>query len=100
MASKEFKKLLTAAAEIHDRKNHDYAQKDNPFSNFERASIIASWFNHPVHKSFAMLIGVKLARAAELLNGKTPKNESIDDTMLDCFVYNGLFASYIKERRP
>ena len=45
------------------------------------------------------MIGIKLARAAELLNGKTPKNKSVDDTMLDNFVYAGLFAAYIKEKR-
>lgn len=99
MPSVEFKKLCKLANEIHERKNHDYAQEDNHFSNFERASIIASWFDNPVHKSFALLIGIKLARAAELLNGKTPKNESVDDTMLDNFVYAGLFAAYIKEKR-
>ena len=99
MPSATFGKLLKEANAIHVKKSHDYAQDDNAYSNFERAAIIASWFDHPVHKSFAMMIGIKLARAAELLNGKTAKNESVDDTMLDNFVYAGLFASYVRDRR-
>ncbi len=80
--------------EIHARKSADYAKEENPFLNFERAAIIASWFNDPVDKVFATFIGNKLARKAELLNGKTPKNESIADTFLDENTYSILWHAY------
>ena len=97
----EFIQLLEASKEIHLRKNQDYASEENPFSNFERSALIASWFDDRVDKSFAILVGTKLARLAELLNGKTPKNESIYDTFLDLGTYCFLWGSYIvrKERK-
>lgn len=42
----------------------------------------------------AGIIGIKIARLAELTNGKIPKNESVDDTGLDLFVYCGLWQAY------
>ncbi len=39
-----------------------------------------------------MLIGIKLARLGALLSsGRTPENESIDDTFLDNTTYGALF---------
>lgn len=97
MGSPHVKRILERIKEIHDRKNHDYAQEDNPFSNFERSGELISWFADPVHQSFAGLIGIKLARLAELLNGKEAKNESIDDSFLDLCTYCVLFHSYYLE---
>lgn len=95
--SPEFYNLLVKMADIHDRKSHDYAMASNPFSNFERSGQIASWFKNPVDISFATLIGVKLARLAELSNtDKTPNNESLDDTFLDLATYAALWAAYRK----
>lgn len=94
MANKHVPEILKRIQEIHDRKSADYASESNAFSNFERAACIAEWFNDPVHKVFATMIGIKLARLAELLNGKRPKNESIDDSFLDQDTYSILFHSY------
>ena len=91
----EFLNLLEESKQIHLKKRHDYAAEDNPFSNFERSAIIMSWFNDPVDKAFANLVGTKLARLAELRNGKTAMNESIADTCLDLFTYCGLWGAYI-----
>lgn len=91
----EFIDFLDKSKEIHIRKSNDYAQEGNPFSNFERSGHIASWFNDPVDKAFVILIGVKLARLAELRNGKEPKNESIFDTFLDLGTYCFLWGSYV-----
>jgi len=79
---------------VHVKKNHDYAQEGNPFSNFERAAVIVSWFKNDIDKVFACLIGVKLARLAELRNGKTPNNESIRDNGIDLTNYAGLWQAY------
>lgn len=89
----EFQAILTNMQKIHEVKNHDYASDDNSFSNFEFSAFIGSAFQD-VHISFAVLIGTKLARLAELLNGKTPKNESIADTFTDLAVYAVLWQCY------
>ena len=85
--------------EMHERKNRDYAQDENWASNFERAATIASWFNDKIDKVFATMIGIKLARLAELKNGKVPNNESIADSMLDMDVYAVLWHAYYLERQ-
>lgn len=96
--SPEFYALLEQMSSIHSKKSHDYAQASNPFSNFERAGTIASWFTDPVDIAFAVLIGVKLARLAELSTGKIPNNESIEDTHLDGATYMTLWAAYKKHK--
>lgn len=94
--SPEFYELLKQMEDIHSRKNYDYAQVNNPFSNFERAGALASWFANPYDKAFVILIGVKLARLAELSNGKIPNNENINDTHIDLANYCTLWAAYRK----
>ena len=83
--------LLKQMQETHDRKNEDYATAGNPYSNFQLAATIAGC---SVDTVFRVLIGVKLARLDELLKGKVPRNESIDDSLLDLAVYSALWASY------
>lgn len=85
---------MAKCIDIHYKKNHDYASEDNPFSNFERAAIIASWFTKPIDQVFASLVGIKLARAAELCNGTTPNNESLNDTFMDQTNYSGLWGAW------
>lgn len=75
---------------VHDAKNHDYARDDDPLSNFRFAATVAGV---PMDTVFRVLLGVKLARLDELLKGKTPKHESIDDSLLDLSVYAALWAS-------
>lgn len=94
--STTFSKIMNQMIEIHDSKNHDYTEKRWD-ENFLRMAVIGEWFNDPVHKTFAIMIGVKLARLAVLLNGKTPNNESIEDSGVDLANYAVLFAAYIKE---
>jgi hypothetical protein len=96
----EFHAILIKMAEIHKKKNEDYASTDNPFSNFERSAELISWFEDSTDKAFVGLIGVKLARLAELLqSGKTPVNESIDDSFLDLATYCALWGSYRKRKK-
>jgi hypothetical protein len=94
MASKHFLDLMDRLKTLHSRKQEDYAQEGNPFSNFERASQLVQWFNSDVDKVFVALIGVKLARIAELRKEKEPKNESLQDSFEDLTCYCGLWASY------
>ena len=95
----EFIELLEQSKAIHLRKNQDYASDSNPFSNFERSAELISWFSNPVDRSFIALIGTKLARIAELSDGRIPNNESLDDSFLDLVTYCGLWAAYSKRQR-
>lgn len=93
-----FHALLARMAETHDRKNADYAQDGNPYSNFEEAAASAGC---SVDTVFRVLIGIKQARLKELLKGeKTAQNESVDDSKLDLAVYAALWASYAEREMP
>lgn len=88
----KFHSALQKMAEVHDKKSADYAHDGNRYSNFEEAAAIAGV---SVDDVFAVLIGIKLSRLRELLkSGKTPNNESIQDTRLDLAVYSVLWLSY------
>jgi len=96
----EFIEMLESMKKIHIKKNTDYASESNPFSNFERSGTIASWFTNSVDRSFAILIGTKLARLAELLEpGRIANNESVEDSFLDMATYCILWASYKKRKQ-
>lgn len=91
-----FSALLDEMRELHFAKNHDYAQDGNPYSNFCQAAEVAAGFSG-IDAVFATMIGVKLARLRELTSaGKTPNNESIDDTRKDLAMYATLWASYYR----
>lgn len=94
MRNPKFDAHLETMRAVHDAKNADYATAGNPYSNFELAATVGGC---SVDTVFRVLLGVKLARLDELLKGKTPKHESIDDSVLDLSVYAALWASY---RRP
>lgn len=88
----KFNAFAEHALELHDKKNHDYASDNNPYSNFEFA---AHYAGITVDQVFDVMIGVKQARLIELTSaGKTPNNESIWDTKRDLAVYAMLKASY------
>lgn len=100
MTSGTIPDILARIQAIHTRKNHDYAQDGNPFSNFERAAELASWFKHEHDKVFVTMLGIKLARLAELTSsGKTPNNESVDDTFLDFCTYGVLWMAYNQTKK-
>ena len=87
-----FEQLLSDMRELHARKNHDYAKDVNPYSNFEEAAELAGC---SVDTVFRVLIGVKLARLKELLgSGKSPQNESVQDSRMDLTMYAALWTSY------
>jgi hypothetical protein len=96
--SKEFIELCERMKVIHQKKNQDYTQH-NSFENFEKVAELQQWFEKDIDKAFIGLVAVKLARLAALLNtGRTPNNESIEDSFLDLTVYCGLWGSYHKSK--
>lgn len=78
-----FYQLLEEIAELHSRKNHDYAKTDEPLSNFTRSKAlgIEPW------RGVLVRMSDKWSRLEQLATGKTPKNESMRDTLIDLAVY-------------
>lgn len=92
MPNPKFHAVLKQMADLHDKKSADYASDSNYYSNFEQAAVSA---NITVDAVFRTMVGIKLARLAELQgSGKVPKNESIMDSLLDLATYATLYASY------
>jgi hypothetical protein len=99
--SPEFYELLTKAAELHDRKSHDYADKSDPFGNYHFSGKFGALFAHsPEDMGFASRLGEKIFRLSNLTkNELTPLNESIEDTEMDIAVIAILWMASRKHRR-
>lgn len=69
-------------------KGDDYANADR-LSNFKMAGAICGL---SAEQNCLSLIAVKVARLGQLLSGKEPKNESIEDSLLDLANYTQLLA--------
>lgn len=84
-------------------KRQDYTTNpdiDN-HENFKRSSEIASWFKDDQDKSYAVLIGTKLARLGSLLSsGREPNNETVEDSFLDLINYCSLWLERRTEIQP
>lgn len=78
-----FYALLDELADLHSKKNHDYAMTDNPLSNFTRAASLGvePW------RGILVRMSDKWSRIEQLSQGKTPKNESLRDSLVDLAVY-------------
>lgn len=78
-----FYQLLDEIGRLHSDKNHDYAKTDEPLSNFNRSTAlgIEPW------RGVLVRMSDKWSRLEQLASGKTPKNESLRDTLIDLAVY-------------
>ncbi len=95
MTDHPIKREFDEAYGLVGAKAHDYAEDDNPFSNFEFAAEIAGI---TVEQVFMVMIAIKTARLGQLIGkGKEPNNESIDDTLLDAMNYPGLLKAYRRQ---
>jgi hypothetical protein len=89
-----FDEVLVEMAEMHKRKNHDYANEGEPLANF---FLQAQMTGLSVDMVFLNALAIKMARLKELVgSGKEPSNESIDDSIKDMGVYSGLWSAYRK----
>jgi hypothetical protein len=87
-----FAALLEDVIDTHLSKAHDYAKSDDPFFNFRRTAELAGV---DVNTVFRVMDGIKESRLEALLSeGKTPNNESIEDTYKDRAVYALLHAAF------
>ena len=89
----KFYVLLEEIAELHSRKNHDYARSDEPLSNFRRAEA----FGVEPWRGILIRMSDKWSRLEQLASGKTPKNESMRDTLIDNAVYSLLAILLLDE---
>ena len=92
-----FLAVLEQMADVATSKNHDYADDDNPFSNFEGTARSAGL---SVDQVFQVMVGIKVERLRQLVGGKEPNNESIEDTILDLANYAALWLAYKQWQDP
>lgn len=99
--SPSFYSLLNEMADTHEKKSHDYATNDNPFGNYLFAGHVAVMYAHsPLDAGFSTRLAEKMYRLSVLEGGgKTPKNESIDDTERDIAVIATLWMAARKDAR-
>ena len=91
-----YKELVDSRLILIQSKRNDYAGEDNVFSNFEET---ARQMNVSVDTVFLFWISIKKQRLANLLvNCKSPKNESLEDTLEDLANYVDLFNIYRRGR--
>ena len=96
--------LFDKGRQILKSKAEDYtsggANSSSRYENFDRQMQLTSWFKNECDKVFMSLIAVKIARLSTLLNGKEPKNESIEDSFIDLINYCALWAGYRTSKAP
>lgn len=86
--------IIKKAKSLCDNKNIDYAQTQEPFSNFE---MVESLKICDTPTGILVRMVDKIARIANLLkrNGKVAvKDEKLEDTMLDLINYSIILLSY------
>lgn len=94
--SPHFTLVLDVLHALHNKKNHDYANDENPFSNFDYAAKkvfgVASARN--IVRVLNVLIAIKKARLRELRK-KEPLNEKVLDTVMDIHCYRTIKLAYL-----
>ncbi len=93
----DFYKLLDQMAELHSKKNHDYAGTSDPLKNLRACTRL----------ELDPFIGVmvrlqdKWSRIEEFVKSKTllVKNESVEDTLMDNAVYSLLAIILLREQK-
>lgn len=95
MRNPKFTAILEEIAELHDSKNHDYAEDADPLSNLRRAEA----FGIPAWKGVLVRLTDKWSRIEQLTNGKAPKHESLRDSLIDNAIYSLLAVILLDEKR-
>jgi hypothetical protein len=88
--------LLDRCIELLRSKANDYAEGGDAFLNFKTAAQIAGI---SPEQTLLTLLGMKLSRLTQLVGkGKTARNESVEDTMLDVINYIVLLRGMMREQ--
>ena len=89
-----FYEILMQMAELHARKNSNYAEDGNPLSNLKECEK----FGVPAYIGTMVRMSDKWSRLQQLTKGKTDAvGENIKDTLLDMAVYSILEYILIEE---
>lgn len=92
----KFYELLLQIAELHARKNHDYAKDGDPLSNFRRSSD----FGISPFRAILVRMSDKWSRIEELSKKENQvKNESIIDSLMDNAVYSLLAIVLLEDEK-
>lgn len=91
-----FYQLCREIAELHSRKNSDYAQDDDPLSNLRRCERISI----PAWKGVLVRLEDKWDRTEKVANkgDAAVKDESLIDTLKDTAVYSLLCIILLEEQ--
>ncbi len=87
--------VLADMAALVASKAADYADNENVYSNFEGAARIAGV---SVDVVFNVMIGIKMERLRQLMSGKAPNHESLEDTLMDAANYLALWQGFRRQR--
>ena len=87
--------VLSDMAELVMSKANDYADETNVYSNFEGAAKLSG---STVEQVFHVLIGIKMERLRQLMSGKVPNHESVEDTLMDAANYLALWLGYRRQQ--
>lgn len=82
---------------IHKAKNHDYAEKEDPYKNFRMCENMGLC---SVETGIMVRMSDKMSRIANLLEKENAvKDESIADTLMDLSIYAIILKCYIEQNR-
>lgn len=89
-----FYEILDEMADLHHRKNNNYAADGDPLSNLRQCE----QFGLPAPTGVMVRMGDKWSRLCELMKGKKDLvGESIKDTLMDMAVYSILQIIVLEE---
>lgn len=93
MTNPAFDALIAEIKALHDSKNHDYAPEGDPLANFRRSAR----FGVEPFKGVLVRLSDKWSRIEQLSSGKSPKNESLRDSLIDSAVYSLIAVMLLEE---
>lgn len=92
---KRFYELLDTIADLHERKNNNYASDNDPLSNLR----LCESFGVPATMGTMVRMSDKWSRLTELMKGKQDLvGESMTDTLMDLAIYSLLEIILIEEQ--
>jgi hypothetical protein len=94
MRNPKFQVLVDELLKLHNDKNNDYATDEDPLSNLRGAVRLGV---NPV-TGVVLRLTDKWARIEQLIKGKSPKNESLRDSLMDNAAYSLLAIILLDEQ--
>jgi hypothetical protein len=92
---KSIEKTFAECLKIAEAKNHDYANNENPYKNFENSTLIGI----PPEQAILVRMSDKFARLGNLIkidHIRGVGSESINDTIMDLINYSAILKGYLE----